>query len=55
MVVVGQGALTTGRRGQGLGCAPGGEAALWPLSPPPSGFFSLLAKYNFLVFFLEFS
>jgi hypothetical protein len=33
---------------------PGGEAVLWPLSPPPSGSFSLLAKYNFLVFFWNF-
>jgi hypothetical protein len=32
----------------------GGEHALWLLSPPPSGFFSLLAKYNFLVFFWNF-
>jgi hypothetical protein len=30
---------------------PGGEPAQWLLSPPPFGFFSLLAKYNFLVFF----
>jgi hypothetical protein len=27
------------------------EAALWLLSTPPSGFLSLLGKYNFLVFF----
>jgi hypothetical protein len=54
MVVVGQGALTIGQRGQGLGRAPGGEAALWPLLPPPSGFFNLLAKYNILVFFWNF-
>jgi hypothetical protein len=33
---------------------PVGEPTLWLLSSPPSGFFSLLAKYNFLVFFLEF-
>jgi hypothetical protein len=32
-------------------CVP----ALWLLSPPPSGFFSLLAKYNFLEFFWDFS
>jgi hypothetical protein len=30
------------------------EPALWLLSPPPSGFFSLLVKYNFLVFFWNF-
>jgi hypothetical protein len=36
---------------RGWAAPPGGEAALWPLSPPPSGFFSLLIKYNFLVFF----
>jgi hypothetical protein len=30
---VGQGGLTTGGHGQGLGRAPGGEGALWP----PSG------------------
>jgi hypothetical protein len=30
---------------------PGGEPALLLLSPSPSGFFSLLVKYNFLVFF----
>jgi hypothetical protein len=29
---------------------PMGEPALWLLSPPPSGFFSLLVKYNFLEF-----
>jgi len=29
---VDQGALTIGRRGQALGCAPGGEAASWLLS-----------------------
>jgi hypothetical protein len=33
---------------------PMGEPALWLLLPPPSGFFSLLAKYNFLVFFWNF-
>jgi hypothetical protein len=33
---------------------PVGEPALWLLSPSPSGFFSLLAKYNFLVFFWNF-
>jgi hypothetical protein len=31
-------------------CVP----ALWLLSPPPSGFLSLLAKYNFLLFFWNF-
>jgi hypothetical protein len=36
---------------RGWAMPPGGEAALWPLSPSPSGFFSLLIKYNFLVFF----
>jgi hypothetical protein len=30
--------------------APMGEPTLWLLSPPPSGSFSLPAKYNFLVF-----
>jgi hypothetical protein len=35
---------------RGWAAPPGGEAALWPLLPPPSGFFSLLIKYNFLVF-----
>jgi hypothetical protein len=29
-------------------------SALWLLSPPPSGFLSLPAKYNFLVFFWNF-
>jgi hypothetical protein len=33
---------------------PGGEPTLRLLSLPPSGFFSLLAKYNFLVFFWNF-
>jgi hypothetical protein len=33
---------------------PIGEPALLLLSPPPSGFFSLLVKYNFLVFFWNF-
>jgi hypothetical protein len=54
MAEVGQGALTIGGRGQGLGRAPGGEAALWPLLPPPSSFFGLLIKYNFLIFFWNF-
>jgi hypothetical protein len=31
-------------------CVP----ALWLLSTAPSGFFSLLVKYNFLVFFQNF-
>jgi hypothetical protein len=35
---------------RGWAAPPGGEAALWPLLLPPSGFFSLLIKYNFLVF-----
>jgi hypothetical protein len=30
------------------------EAALWLLSTPPSGFQSLLVKYNFLAFFWNF-
>jgi hypothetical protein len=30
------------------------EAALWLLSTPPSGFQSLLVKYNFLVLFWNF-
>jgi hypothetical protein len=30
---------------------PGGVAHLLLLSPPPSGYFRLLVKYNFLVFF----
>jgi hypothetical protein len=45
MAVVGQGGLTIG---------PVGEPTMWLLSPPPSGFFSLLTKYNFLVFFWNF-
>jgi hypothetical protein len=54
MAEVGQGGLTTGRRGQGWARAPGGEPALLLLSPSPSGFFSVLVKYNFLVFFWNF-
>jgi hypothetical protein len=30
------------------------EPTPWLLSPPPYGFLSLLAKYNFLVFFWNF-
>jgi hypothetical protein len=44
-----------GGAARGWATPPGGEAALWPLSPPHSGFFSLLVKYNFLVFFWNFS
>jgi hypothetical protein len=33
---------------------PGGKPTLWLLSLPPSGFFNLLAKYNFVVFFWNF-
>jgi hypothetical protein len=51
---VGQGGLTTGRCGQGGPTPPSGEPALLLLSPSPSGFFSLLVKYNFLVFFWNF-
>jgi hypothetical protein len=47
---VGQGGLTLGRRGQGPGRAPYVWAYPWLLSTPPSGFRSLLVKYNFLVF-----
>jgi hypothetical protein len=36
-------------RGQAV--PPVCETALWLLSTPPSGFRSLLIKYNFLVFF----
>jgi hypothetical protein len=39
---------------RGWAAPPGGEAALWPLSSPPSGYFSVLAKYNFLLFFWNF-
>jgi hypothetical protein len=45
---------------QQAGAARGGpappvcEPALWLLSPPPSGFFSPVAKYKFLVFFWNF-
>jgi hypothetical protein len=38
---VDQGALDTGRRGQGLGRAPGGEAGPWPLSISSSVFWKL--------------
>jgi hypothetical protein len=55
MAEVGQGALTIGRCvARGWAAPPGGEAALWPLSPPPCSYFSLLVKYNFLVFFWNF-
>jgi hypothetical protein len=36
---------------RGQAAPPVCEPALWLLSPPPFGLFSLLAKYNFLVFF----
>jgi hypothetical protein len=39
---------------RGQAAPPMCEAALWPLSTPPSGFRSLLVKYNFLVFFWYF-
>jgi hypothetical protein len=55
MAEVGQGSHTTGRRGQRVAYAPCVcVPALWLLLPPPSGFFGLLAKYNFLVFFWNF-
>jgi hypothetical protein len=50
MAEVGQGLSPQGGAARGWAAPPGGEATLWPLSPPPSGFFSLLVKYNFLVF-----
>jgi hypothetical protein len=53
MAVVGQGGLTTGRRGQGWTHAPGGEPALLLLSPPPSSYFRLLILYEFLGISLE--
>jgi hypothetical protein len=55
MAVVGQGGLTTGRRGQGWTRAPGGEPNLMLLSPPPSGYFCLLILYKFLGISLELS
>jgi hypothetical protein len=39
---------------RGGAAPPGGEPTLLLLSFPPSGFFSLLAKYNFLVFLWNF-
>jgi hypothetical protein len=36
---------------RGQAAPPVREAAPWLLSTPPSGFQSLLVKYNFLVFF----
>jgi hypothetical protein len=53
MAVVGQGGLTTGRRGQGWTPAPGGEPTLLLLTPPPSGYFRLLILYEFLGISLE--
>jgi hypothetical protein len=38
----------------GQAAPPVCEPALWLLSTPPSGFFSLLVKYNFLIFFWNF-
>jgi hypothetical protein len=57
MAEVGQGGLTQGWRGQGPGratLAAWREGPSWLLSTPPSGFLSLLGKYNFLVFFWNF-
>jgi hypothetical protein len=45
MEVVGQGGVARGGP-----APPGGEPTLLLLPSPPSGFFSLLAKYNFLEF-----
>jgi hypothetical protein len=53
MTVVGQGGLTTGRRGQGWARALGGEPTLLLLSPPPSGYFRHLILYEFLDISLE--
>jgi hypothetical protein len=38
---VGQGALTIGRRGPGVGRTPGGVATLWPPSVSSSDFWKL--------------
>jgi hypothetical protein len=40
---------------RGQAAPPVREAAPWLLSPSPSGFQNLLIKYNFLVFFWNFS
>jgi hypothetical protein len=53
MAEVCQGGLTLGWRGQGWPAPPGGVGPLLLLSLSPSGYFRLLAIYEFLGIFLE--